>query len=1025
METKEINLEEKIEEYLITKGGYEKSNEIGFDSLKGYNPSSLIKFIKTSQKKNWKKLEDIHGSITEEYFLKMVEKEIKEFGLLATLREKIKLNGLEFKLIYFKPETKINEDNINLYNSNICECVRQLHYSVDTNNSLDVVLFVNGFPLVTMELKNQYTGQDVNNAVRQYKENRNPNEPIFLFNERSLVHFAVDLFECKMTTKLNGAKTFFLPFNQGSNGAGNVGSAGNPNNEYGFGTAYLWENVLKKDVLLDIVQKYMHLEYDKKKTYKQGKMIFPRYHQLDVVTKLVSDVKESGSGKNYLIQHSAGSGKSNSIAWLSYRLSSLHDVKDNKIFDSVIVVTDRKVLNSQLQDTIYQFDHVDGTVEKIDKGKSSKDLLKAINDGKKIIITTLQKFPHIYKDINSIDKKFAVIVDEAHSSQTGRSATKLKAGLGNTEEILELYAREELTWEKEQPDEDEELLKELASHGVHTNMSFFAFTATPKEKTLQIFGTKQSDGSFKAFHNYSMQQAIEEEFILDVLKNYMTYNMYYKIVKTAAEDEKIKASKGMRAIARYESLHPHNLSQKAAIMIEHFLNTTQYKIGGKAKAMVVTSSRLHAVRYLKEFRKYIKEHDLENVDVLVAFSGEVHDEGQTYTEPKLNKDYKANNEEIKENQLPKRFNEDYNVLIVADKYQTGFDEPLLHTMFVDKPLSGVKAVQTLSRLNRMCPGKRDTFVLDFVNKAEEIQEAFQPYYQGTILSNGADPNMVYSIYKRVEAFRIFTEEQVHEFAKIYYSGTEDMEKLNFYLYPARTKYMDFSKEEQYQFKSTLQAFLRSYAFIVQVARMMDKDIQEKYIFCKYLNTVLPRKREMIDPLDDKIELEFYRLEKAYEGSIELVKEEGILEPATGHVGKKSEEDEEKLSTIIDRINEKYHTNFTNMDKVMEQITQDFVDDEQMVQYAKNNEPEEFKKIYNEEFKKKAFRRYQQNNDMFQKMMAEEGYMEDFMTSMFKHIYEKLKGKKEIQYDIKEDKEDYLKVAEEEEKYNIDSGDENE
>ena len=748
METKEINLEEKIEEYLTTKGGYVKSNELGYDSLKGYKLGSLIYFVKNTQSKNWERLEEIHGSITEEYFLKMVEKEIKEFGLLATLRGKIKLNGLEFKLIYFKPETGINQDNVDLYNMNYCECVRQLHYSMKNNNSLDVVLFINGFPLVTMELKNQYTGQNVNNAVRQYKEDRDPNEPIFQFNERSLVHFAVDLFECNMTTKLNGEKTYFLPFNQGSNGAGNVGGAGNPNNENGFGTDYLWKKVLRKDTLFDIIQKYMHLEYDEKKIYKQGKMIFPRYHQLDVVTKIVADVKKNGSGKNYLIQHSAGSGKSNSIAWLSYRLSSLHDENNNKIFDSVIVITDRRVLDNQLQDTIYQFDHVDGTVEKIDKGKTSKDLLKAINDGKKIIITTLQKFPQIYSEIDSIGKKFAVIVDEAHSSQTGRSASKLKEGLGNTEEILEMYAREELALEKETPD-DELLLKELASHGKHSNMSFFAFTATPKEKTLQIFGTKQNDGSYKAFHNYSMQQAIDEGFILDVLKNYMTYNMYYKIVKTAVDDEKIKSSSGMRAIARYESLHPHNLSQKAAIMIEHFLNTTQYKIGGKAKAMVVTSSRLHAVRYLKEFRKYIKEHNLENIDVLVAFSGEVKDEGKVYTEPKLNKDYKGNNQEIKENQLPKRFNEDYNVLIVADKYQTGFDEPLLHTMFVDKPLSGVKAVQTLSRLNRTCYGKTDTFVLDFVNTAEDIQKAFQPYYQGTVLTNGADPNMIYSIYKRV------------------------------------------------------------------------------------------------------------------------------------------------------------------------------------------------------------------------------------------------------------------------------------
>lgn len=995
MDTREIKLEEKIEEYLSTKGGYIKSNGIGYDAIKGYNPESLISFIKNTQKKNWDKLCIIHGDITEEYFLKMIENQIKEFGLLETLRGKIKLNGLEFRLIYFKPETSINEDLVRLYKLNNCECVRQLHYSINNNNSLDIVLFINGFPLVTMELKNQYTGQDVNNAVRQYREDRDCSEPIFLFNERSLIHFAVDLFECKMTTRLNNENTVFLPFNQGSNGAGNVGGAGNPNNENGFNTEYLWKNVLKKDRLFDIVQKYMHLEYDKKKSWKNGKMIFPRYHQLDVVTKLVADVKEHGSGKNYLIQHSAGSGKSNSIAWLAYRLSNLHDKNNQKIFDSVIVITDRKVLDSQLQDTIYQFDHVEGTVEKIDKNKSSKDLLKAINDGKKIIITTLQKFPVIYSKINSVGKKFAVIVDEAHSSQTGKSALKLKEGLGNTEEVLEQYARDELAEEEKRPDEDDALLKELASHGVHTNMSFFAFTATPKDKTLQIFGTKQSDGTYTAFHNYSMQQAIEEGFILDVLKNYMTYNMYYKIIKTSESDEKIKSSKGMKEIARFESLHPHNLSQKAAIMIEHFLNNTQYKINGKAKAMVVTSSRLHAIRYLKEFRKYIKNNNLENIDVLTAFSGEVKDDGETYTEPKLNIDYKGDGKEIKENQLPKRFHEDYNILIVADKYQTGFDEPLLHTMFVDKPLSGVKAVQTLSRLNRTYPGKDDTFILDFVNTAEDIQKSFQPYYQGTILEGAADPNMIYTIYKRVEAYRLFNENEIHEFAKIYYGKEENMELLNHCLYSARMKYINMEKEDQQEFKSILQTFIRLYSFIVQVVRMMDKDMQEKYIFCKYLNKVLPKNNIEYTLLDGKIDLEYYRLEKDYEGSIGLLEEEGKLYSATGNIGKKSEEEEENLSTIIERINDKYHTNFTNMDKVMEQITKDFVDDDKMVQYAKNNNPEEFRKVYNDEFKKKAFKRYQQNTEMFEKMMSEDGYMEDFMKSMFKYIYESLKNKTDI------------------------------
>ncbi len=582
-----------------------------------------------------------------------------------------------------------------------------------------------------------------------------------------------------------------------------------------------------------------------------------------------------------------------------------------------------------------------------------------------------------------------MIVDEAHSSQTGSSAAKLKEGLGNIEEVLEEYAREELTQERESLDDEDKLLNELAAHGMHTNMSFFAFTATPKEKTLQLFGNKQDDGSYKPFHIYSMQQAIEEGFILDVLRNYMTYDMYYRIVKTSTEDPEVKSSNGMKAIARYQSLHPHNLSQKTTIMIEHFLNTTSKKIDGKAKAMVVTSSRLHAVRYLQEFKKYIRENHLENIDVLVAFSGEIKDGGETYTEVKMNVDKNGNH--IKENQLPERFNEDFNVLIVAEKYQTGFDEPLLHTMFVDKPLSGVKAVQTLSRLNRTYPGKTDTFVLDFVNDAEDIQKSFQPYYQGTVLTSGVDPNNIYTIFNRITAYKLFTADEVKGFANVYYSGEDNMEKLNYYLFPARTKFFDMEPEDKREFKSILQAFIRSYGFIVQVERMMDKDIQEKYIFCKYLNTVLPKEHEQVLSLNDKVDLEYYRLEKKFEGSIELTKEEGFLDPPTGSIGK-GEEEEVPLSVIIDKINNKYNTSFTNMDKVMEQIKQDFIDDEEMVRLAQNNSPESFKKVYDDEFKKKAFNRYQQNTDMFEKMMAEEGYMEDFMKSMFKYIYEACRKK---------------------------------
>ena len=521
-----------------------------------------------------------------------------------------------------------------------------------------------------------------------------------------MVHFAVDLTNVYMTTRLEGAHTYFLPFNQGSNGAGKVGGKGNPVNPNGYDTAYLWERVLCKDSLMEILQKYMHLqqEYDKNGNLVKETMIFPRYHQLDVVTKLLEDVKKNGSGKSYLIQHSAGSGKSNSIAWLAHRLTGLHDYEDNKIFQSVIIVTDRRVLDSQLQSTVYQFDHVEGVVKKVDK--NSGQLRDAINDGVGIIITTLQKFPVIYKEVDSAKKRFAIIIDEAHSSQTGDAAKKLKRALADTEEILKEYAEMEDEDERNRKDDEDKLLDELAAQGMHKNLSFFAFTATPKGKTLQLFGQKDAEGIYRPFHIYSMRQAIEEHFILDVLQNYMTYKMYYKIAKIIEDNPEFDTTAGSKAIINYETLHPHNISQKTAIMLEHFMNVTRHKIGGRAKAMVVTPSRLHAVRYVQEFKRQIKEKGLNDLEVLVAFSGEVKDNDDVFTEEGMNKDKEGKT--IKEKALPETFHaDDYGILVVAEKYQTGFDEPLLHTMFVDKKLSGVKAVQTLSRLNRTTRGKVD------------------------------------------------------------------------------------------------------------------------------------------------------------------------------------------------------------------------------------------------------------------------------------------------------------------------------
>lgn len=993
----DLNLTEKqfesdIEYSLLTYGGYTKGDAKTFDRTVALDVATLISFVKATQPKSWEKYETIYGTSCEKSFVERFCKEVRSLGLLSVLRHGFKDRGITFRVVYWKPETSINQTAQAQYERNILHCTRQLHYSVSNENSIDIVLFLNGIPVVSMELKNQFTGQDTDNAIHQYKFDRASKDTIFEFKNRVLVHFAVDLYNVFMTTRLQGANTYFLPFNQGSNGSGNVGGKGNPQNPDGYQTAYLWEKVLAKDSLLEILHKYMHLQVEVKedkngnKTRKET-MIFPRYHQLDVVTRLLADVKSNGAGHNYLIQHSAGSGKSNSIAWLSHRLSGLHNDLDQKIFRSVIVVTDRKVLDSQLQDTIYQFDHVDGVVQKIDK--NAAQLKDAIDNGAPIIITTLQKFPVIYKEVMGQKHNFAIIVDEAHSSQTGEAARKLKKALADTSVALEEYARLEGELEANTPDQQDKILNELATQGQHDNLSFFAFTATPKDKTLQMFGTPTADGKYVPYHIYSMKQAIEEGFILDVLKNYVTYKNYYKIIKTIDDDPQIETSSGVKAITRYESLHPHNIAQKTAIMIEHFREVTKKQIGGKAKAMVVTSSRLHAVRYLNEFKRYIKAHGYEDLDVLVAFSGEVIDDGEPYTEEKMNG--------IKENQLKATFHGDeYHMLIVAEKYQTGFDEPLLHTMFVDKKLSGVKAVQTLSRLNRTTRGKDSTFVLDFVNSAEDIQKSFEPYYEATVLEQATDPNVLYDLKNTLDKYRIYTQSEIDAFADLYYSADEQdaktMGKLSSILVPAHDRYLAANEEDSQIFRTTLARFNRIYGFISQVCRMFDRDLHKFSVYAKFLYKVLPKEKGPYITIDDKVLLEYYRLEKEFDGSISLSGNEGGLGGIKGEAGARPKKSN-SLAEIIAAINEKYGTNFTEMDKVLEQIQQDFLADEKLVSFAQNNDEAMFGLKFEQEFENFAAKRYEENDAFFVKMFTDSGVMKSIVDMLKPIIYRKMRKKK--------------------------------
>lgn len=1003
-DVKEKRFEQDIEEYLISEGGYEKGNPSAFDRKLALDKDTFISFIKKSQPKKWERYVKIYGSDSERQIIDRFNREVKMVGLLRVLRKGFTDRGVTFNAVFWKPETGLNQTTIDQYKANILHCTRQLHYSIHNENSIDIVLFVNGIPVVSMELKCQFTGQDIANAIQQYKFNRATKDTIFAFKERVLVHFAVDLTRVYMTTRLEGDRTYFLPFNQGSNGAGHVGGAGNPVNPDGYDTEYLWKDVLYKDRLLEILQKYLHLEVEKdKKTGEviSERMIFPRYHQLDVVTKILADVKENGSGRNYLVQHSAGSGKSNSIAWLAHRLTGLHDANDEKIFQSVIIVTDRRVLDSQLQDTVYQFDHVEGVVVKVDK--NAQQLKSAIEDGAGIIITTLQKFPVIYKEVNSGNKRFAIIVDEAHSSQTGDAAKKLKRALADTEEILKEYAEMEGADEDSRKDDEDRLLDELAAQGIHENLSFFAFTATPKGKTLNMFGWKDENGVYHPFHIYSMRQAIEEHFILDVLKNYMTYKMYYKIIKNIPDDPELDTVAGVRAIQNYESLHPHNISQKTTIMLEHFRNVTMHKIGGKAKAMVVTPSRLHAVRYVKEFKRQIEEKGYTDLDVLVAFSGEIEDDGVTYTEEKINKN--KDGETIKEKSLPEAFHtDDFGMLIVAEKYQTGFDEPLLHTMFVDKKLSGVKAVQTLSRLNRTARGKQDTFVLDFVNSADDIRAAFEPYYEETVLLEETDPNVVYDLKNTLDEFRVYQQMEVDKFADIFYSSKEqsagDLGKLQGTIKPALDRYDVLEIERQDLFKQTLHRFNRIYAYITQICRLFDKDIHRFSVYAKFLAMQLPKQGTERVNVDDKVLLEYYRLEKEFDGAIELESTEGGFMPITGEAGRR-EQKKDPLTVLIDKINDRYGTNFTEMDKVLVQMENDYAAQEKWQSYAKNNDRKTFMLLFEKDFPNMAAKRYEQNDDFFVRMFSDPELMRQVMETVGGVLYERLKKNKAMTYELPE------------------------
>lgn len=615
--------------------------------------------------------------------------------------------------------------------------------------------------------------------------------------------------------------------------------------------------------------------------------------------------------------------------------------------------------------------------------KGSESLKTALNDGAKIIITTLQKFPYIYQDVQATGKRYAVIVDEAHSSQSGTAAKKLKVALGDTEEVLEQYARAEAEEENQREDYEDNLVKELSSHGMHDNISFFAFTATPKNKTLQMFGERQENGNYRAFHIYSMRQAIEEGFILDVLQNYTTYKQYYQIAKKIEGDPEYDKVKGARAVSRFESLHPHNIAQKTAIIIEHFREITKNKIDGRAKAMVVTASRLHAVRYLFEFRRYIQEHNYNDLDVLVAFSGNVTDDGQKWTEEKING--------IKETQLKKEFHENFDMLIVAEKYQTGFDEPLLHTMFVDKKLNGVKAVQTLSRLNRTMKGKEDTFVLDFANTQEEIRKSFQPFYEATVLEQETDPNLIYTVKRQLEDFHVYQQNEVEAFAKKFYQKTiPTLDGFSSLLEPAKQIYEVLEDKKKDEFKSLIHSFNRIYSFIIQVCRMFDKDMQKLYVFTKYLAKVLPKDNSEKVNLNDELLLEYYKLQKTAEGKITLENAEGLVPTVSGAGGVGSNKEKDALSEIIDKFNKKFGTEFSEQDKVLAQLRADMMKDTKIVNSAKVGDRTAYDTLSDKGFDQALVERYEENENFFKDILSDKDKLRFIKKLFLEDLYNELR-----------------------------------
>lgn len=968
-DTSEKGLEAIIEHSLMAHAGYQQGRSADYDKAYCVDRPTLWAFLQDTQPDTFTKLGLSAGGPADDKFLKRLFDQIGQRGIADVLRKGIKHGEATVSLYFKQPASHDNPKAAQRYAQNIFTVTRQLHFSKDNaQQSIDIVLFLNGLPLITLELKNTLTHQTAKDAMAQYRHDRSPHEPLFGF-ARCLLHLAADDTQVYMATHLRGQATEFLPFNQGDNGG-----AGNPVNPHGIKTDYLWKRILAKDSLANILEKYAQVTKPNDKARR--KLVFPRYHQLDLVRTLLADAKAHGAGRRYLVQHSAGSGKSNSITWLAHQLVELTDAQDQApVFDSVIVVTDRRSLDKQIRDNIQEFAHVAGVVEAITEG--SKQLKQALENSKKIIITTVQKFPFIVNEVGDLPGyKFAILIDEAHSSQSGDTAAKMNMALA---EGKAAYG---------EGDTLEDRINDIVDkRKMLPNASYFAFTATPKNKTLETFGVRCEDGKFHAHHVYSMKQAIEEEFILDVLQNYTPYQSYYKLLKKVQDDPSFDKTRAQQKLKAYVEGHPAAIRQKAEIMAGHFRDEVwaKKKIGGEAKAMIVTNGIVSAIRYKQALDAYLSQTQAP-YKAIVAFSGTKDVDGHAYDEYAMNGFPSAD--------IPSQFQKsEYRFLIVAEKYQTGFDQPLLHTMYVDKPLADVQAVQTLSRLNRACPGKTDTFVLDFVNSADAIKDAFDPFYQTALLSEETDLNRLNDLQDKLDNLHVYTEVQVMEMMNQFLNGAS-REQLDPLLDACVSVFkQDLSTDKQIEFQSAAKSFIRTYQFLASILPFRNPYWESLSTFLKFLSAKLPAPddADLSAGVLQSIDMDSYRTEK--QATLSIILQGGVeLQPAPASPGSGFPLAEiDVLSNIVRIFNERYGTDWTADDKRSRFLFQDLpeaVSRDEDYQNVKTARDRQNAKIT---YEKKVISQFQaiirDHTDLYKKFTDDREFKQWLCTTLFERDYD--------------------------------------